>query len=139
MIVIDGKDSVVGRVATFAAKKALLGEEVKIVNAEKMYITGNKKYLVKDTHRKRMQGTWSKGPFYLRQPDRFVRRIIRGMLPHKTVRGKDAYRRVLCYIGLPEPLKNEKLVVIDNASIKNIPNLKYQTVADICRAMGAKF
>jgi large subunit ribosomal protein L13 len=138
MIVINGKDMVVGRVATFAAKQALLGEEVKIVNCEQMYITGSKSFLVNETHRRRVQGTWSKGPFYWRQPDRFVRRIIRGMLPHKTARGKDAFRRVLCYKGLPEAMKNENPITLENAHIKKIPNLRYMTVAEICKHMGAK-
>ena len=116
-----------------------MNEEIKIVNCEKMYITGNKKFLGNDAHRKRVQGTWSKGPFFWRKPDRYVRRIIRGMLPYKTSRGMDAYKRVLCYIGVPEALKNEKMLVIENASIKKIPNLKYSTVADICKSMGSKF
>lgn len=138
MIVIDGNGLVVGRVASFAAKKALLGEEVKIVNCDKMYITGSKKYLVNETHRRRAQGTWSKGPFYFRMADRFVRRIVRGMLPHKTLRGKEAYGRVMCYVGIPVVLKDAKMLTLENASIKNIPNLKYMTVGELSRLMGAK-
>lgn len=139
MIVIDGKNLIVGRVATFAAKKALLNEEIKIINCEKMYVTGGKKYLVNDTHRKRVQGTWSKGPHFFRRPDRFVRRIIRGMLPHKTSRGRDAYERVLCYIGVPPEFKNEKPITIEIANIKKIPNLRYSTVEELCKMMGSKF
>jgi large subunit ribosomal protein L13 len=139
MIVINGENLVVGRVATLIAKKALLGETVRVVNCEKMFITGSRKYLEDEAYRKRQQGTWSKGPFFYRQPDRFVRRIIRGMLPHKTARGMSAYKRVLCYIGMPEEFKNEKPLTFENASIKNIPNLKYSSVKDICKSMGAKF
>lgn len=139
MIVIDGKDLIVGRVATYAAKQALNGETIKIINCELMFITGNKEYLVRDTHRKRVQGTWSKGPNYFRQPDRFVRRIIRGMLPYKTNRGMTAYRRVLCYIGAPVELKTHKSITIEQASIKKVPSLKYLTVAELCKHMGAKF
>src|SRR3989339_851129 len=102
MIIIDGTDLIVGRVATFAAKQALLGETIRIVNCEKMYMTGPKDFLKKEVMRRRNQGTWSKGPFYFRQADRFVRRIVRGMLPHKTVRGKTAYGKVICFIGMPE-------------------------------------
>jgi len=139
MIVIDGTNLIVGRVATYAAKQALMGETVKIVNCDKMYITGSRSYLVEDTHRKRVQGTWSKGPHYFRMPDRFVRRIIRGMIPYKTSRGLSAYRRVMCYVGFPEEYKNEKPITIERASINNIPNLRYSTVAEICKHMGAKF
>lgn len=138
MIVIDGKDLIVGRVATYAAKKALLGEEVKIINCDKMYITGDKHYLFDETHRRRVQGTWSKGPFYFRIADRFVRRIVRGMIPYKTARGKEAYGRVMCYVGVPEPLKNVKALTLEYASIRKVPNLKYTTVGELSKHMGAK-
>ncbi|MFA5797739.1 MAG: 50S ribosomal protein L13 [Candidatus Woesearchaeota archaeon] len=138
MIIINGENLIVGRVATVAAKKSLLGEDIKIVNCEKMFITGDKAYRVQESHRRRAQGTWSKGPFFYRMPDRYVKRIIRGMLPYKTPRGTVAYKRILCYMGMPEEFKNEKLITIENASIKNIPNLKYMSVGDIAKHMGAK-
>lgn len=138
MIVIDGKDLIVGRVASFAAKKALLGETIRILNTEHMLVTGNKTFLVNENHRRRMQGTWSKGPFYFRMPDRYVRRIIRGMIPYKTPRGKQAYSRVLCYIGAPEEFKNEKMITIESANVKKVPNLKYMTVGQMSKLMGAK-
>ncbi|GIU68915.1 MAG: 50S ribosomal protein L13 [Candidatus Woesearchaeota archaeon] len=138
MIVIDGKDLIVGRVATFAAKKALLGETIRIINCEQMVITGSKPFLTKESHRRRVQGTWSKGPFYYRMPDRYVRRIIRGMLPYKTARGKQAYSRILCYVGMPDELKNEKNITIESAHISKVPNLKYITVKELSKLMGAK-
>lgn len=138
MIVIDGKDLIVGRVATFAAKKALLGETIRIVNCEQMLVTGSKPFLTKESHRRRVQGTWSKGPFYFRMPDRYVKRIIRGMLPYKTARGAEAYSRILCYVGLPDEFKNEKLITIESANIKKLSNLKYITVKELSKLMGAK-
>jgi large subunit ribosomal protein L13 len=139
MIIVDGKDLIVGRVATFVAKQALLGETVKIVNCEQMYVSGDRAFLVEDTHRRRMQGTWEKGPFFFRRPDRFVRRIVRGMVNHKTPRGTLAYKRVMCYIGHPEELKQHKAISIDGAHIKKIPNLKYVTVNELCKMMGSNF
>ncbi len=139
MIIIDGKDLVVGRVASFAAKQALNGETIKIINSESMYITGNRKFLLNEVQRRRDQGTWEKGPFYLRRPDRFVRRIVRGMIPYKTSRGDAAYRRVLCYIGSPKELEQHKSISVEAANIKHIKNLKYLTVGELCKHMGAKF
>ncbi|MBI5073266.1 uL13 family ribosomal protein [Candidatus Woesearchaeota archaeon] len=83
MIIIDATNLIVGRFATFAAKQALLGEEIAIVNCEKAFITGSKEHILNEYKRKRSIGTWATGPFYHRQPDRLVRRMIRGMLPHK--------------------------------------------------------
>jgi large subunit ribosomal protein L13 len=139
MIIVDGKDLVVGRVASFVAKQALNGETVKIINCEQMYITGDRAFLLEDAHRRRQQGTWSKGPFYFRRPDMFVRRIVRGMIPHKTPRGTLAYKRVLCYIGSPKELEQHKSITIDNADIKHIKNLKYISVGELCKHMGSKF
>ena len=138
MIVIDGKDLIVGRVASFVAKKALNGETVKIINCEQMYVTGSKAFLVEDSHRKRAQGTWSKGPHFFRRSDRYVRRVIRGMIPHKTSRGMAAFRRTMCYIGLPPEFKDQKAITIEAEHIRKIPNLKYITVGELSRHMGAK-
>ncbi len=138
MILINGEDLIVGRVATVAAKQALLGNEVIIVNCEKMFVTGSKTYLTAESHRRRVQGTWSKGPFFYRMPDRYVRRIIRGMIPYKTARGNAAYKRIMCHIGVPEEYKNEKMITIAAAAVQKIPNLKYVRVAEIARQMGAK-
>jgi large subunit ribosomal protein L13 len=139
MIIVDGKDLIVGRVASFVAKQALNGETVKIVNCDFMYLTGDKEFLLNEVHRRRDQGTWSKGPFYFRRPDRFVRRIVRGMVPHKTARGTAAYKRIMCYIGYPKELEQHKAITIDAANIKHIQNLKYLTVGELCKHMGAKF
>ena len=139
MIIVDGKDLIVGRVASFVAKQALNGETVKIVNCEHMYITGDKVFLLNEVHRRRDQGTWSKGPFYYRRPDMFIRRVVRGMIPYKTSRGSLAYKRVMCYIGFPKELEQHKAITIDKANVNNIKNLKYMTVAELCKHMGAKF
>ena len=43
MKIIDGKNAVLGRLASFVAKEALKGEEIVIVNCDEIMITGNKK------------------------------------------------------------------------------------------------
>jgi large subunit ribosomal protein L13 len=139
MIIVNGKDLIVGRVASFVAKQALNGETIKIINCEEMYVSGDKTFLIDEVHRRRDQGTWSKGPFYFRRPDMFVRRIVRGMIPYKTPRGSLAYKRVMCYIGSPKELEQHKSISIDNAKISKIKNLKYMTVSELCKHMGAKF
>ncbi|MFA6887963.1 MAG: 50S ribosomal protein L13 [Candidatus Woesearchaeota archaeon] len=137
-MIIDATNSIVGRIATVAAKQALLGEEIVIVNCEKAYITGGKKYVVNDYIRKRKQGTWATGPFYHRQPDRLVRRIIRGMLPYKQEKGKSAFQRIMCYMGIPEEFKDQKMTILTNAQISDVPNLKYISIGEISRLLGAK-
>ena len=45
-MIVDAKDLVVGRVASFCAKKALLGEEIIVINVDKAIISGNKKNIL---------------------------------------------------------------------------------------------
>ncbi len=138
MIIIDATNLIVGRFATFAAKQALLGEEIAIVNCEKAFITGSKEHILNEYKRKRSMGTWATGPFYHRQPDRLVRRMIRGMLPHKQPKGKVAYHRIMCYIGVPIELQEQKAITLENAQISDVPNLKYIQIQEISKALGAK-
>ena len=69
----------------------------------------------------------------------FVKRIVRGMIPHKTARGTLAFKRVMCYISFPKELEQHKTITIDKANVKNIQNLKYITVGELCKHMGSKF
>jgi len=48
MKVIDGKNAVMGRLASYAAKEALKGEDIAIVNCGEIIITGNKKSIEAD-------------------------------------------------------------------------------------------
>ena len=134
-MIIDGNNLILGRVAAIAAKKALLGETVDIVNCERILITGNKKDIIAKYKRKRTMGVPSKGPFQPRKPDMFVRKIIRGMLPYKQARGREAFEKIKCHFGVPESLK-EEAVTIKTVDINKVPNLNYITVGKVCEALG---
>lgn len=137
-MIIDANDMVLGRVATFAAKKALLGEKVNIVNCEKAVMTGNKETILAKYRQKRERGRPTKGPFIHRRSDMFVRRAIRGMLPYKQAKGKDAFQRVMCYMGVPEEFKEKDLVKVEGAETTKLPNLKFTKVEEICKFMGGR-
>ncbi|MCK4522159.1 MAG: 50S ribosomal protein L13 [Nanoarchaeota archaeon] len=134
-MIIDGNNLILGRVATFAAKKALLGEKVDIINCENIVITGNKKDIIAKYKRKKTMGVPSKGPFQPKKPDMFVRKIIRGMLPYKQPRGRDAFEKIKCYFGVPGSLK-EKAATIKTAEVDKVPNLNYITVGKVCEVLG---
>ena len=138
-MIIDAKDSIIGRIATVAAKKALLGEKVDIVNCEEAVMTGDKKAILRRYREKRERGQPTKGPFIPRRPDMFVRRIIRGMLPYKQDKGRSAFERIMCYLGVPEEFKEKKLEIIEKANISKVPNLKYVKVGVVCKEMGGKY
>lgn len=138
MKIIDAKDLIIGRMATVAAKSALLGEEVIILNCEKAVITGSKENVVAKFKRKRSMGTHAVGPFFPRSPDRMVKRIIRGMLPYKQPKGDVAFKRIKCYNGVPEAFNGKELITLTDANVSKMPNLKYMTIGAVAKILGNK-
>ncbi|MBS3106578.1 50S ribosomal protein L13 [Candidatus Woesearchaeota archaeon] len=134
-MIIDATNKVVGRIATVAAKQALLGEEISIVNCEKAIVTGKRAFVLADAKRRRDQGTF-KGPFISSKPDRYVRRVIRGMLPYRQEKGRKAYQRVLCYIGMPKTFEGKETLDVGHADAAKTQNLYKVTIGDICRHLG---
>lgn len=116
-IVIDATNSVLGRVASLAAKQALLGKKVVIVNSEKAIITGNKKDILLDYTSKRRRGG-VKGPFYPTKPHAIVKRAVRGMLSYKKGRGEEAFKRIICYGGVPKQYSEAKKLNLKAKKIK---------------------
>ena len=115
MIVIDGKGIVLGRLASFTAKQTLKGEEVSIINCDQIIITGNKKTTEREFKEKRSRfGHSQKGPKHHANSEKIVKRAIRGMLPdHRVGRGKEAFKRIKCYVGIPKELGEIKPIVLD--------------------------
>ena len=137
-MIIDAKNLIIGRFATVVAKKALLGETITIVNCKNAFLSGSKKMVLAKYKRFWKMGIPSKGPYVHRHPDRFVKRIIRGMLPYKQEKGEKAFKRIMCYIDVPEEMKDEKFETVEKANIKKLPNLKYVQIEDLCKELGAK-
>ena len=82
-MILDGKDSILGRLSSVAAKAVLEGEQVVIVNARDIVIVGDKNSILKKYTERRRIGTMSKGPFFPRDINGIVRRAIRGMIRRK--------------------------------------------------------
>lgn len=137
-MIIDATDLILGRLASFAAKNSLLGEKIDIVNCEKAVMTGKKKDIFDRYKNKRSRGTPQWGPFISRTPEKFVRRVVRGMLNYKSQRGATAFKRVMCHVAVPKKFENDKLQVIEGANVDKMPNLKYISVKEICKGMGGK-
>ena len=136
-MIIDATNLILGRFAGFAAKQALLGEEISVINCEKAVITGDKNLIVEDYRAKIRRGVPDRGPHFPRNEEAIVRRTIRGMLPKKKSRGREAYKNVMCYLGTPESLKNEKFVTL-KFNIDKLTTLKYLQLKEISRIIGGK-
>lgn len=121
MIVIDGKNTVLGRLASYTAKESLKGEEIAIVNCEQILITGNKKNIFENYEAKRQRvGSTQKGPKVSRTSEKIVKMTIRGMLPdaRRMGRGRDAFKRIKCYVGVPKEFAESKKIVIESKPIR---------------------
>ncbi|MBS3168360.1 50S ribosomal protein L13 [Candidatus Woesearchaeota archaeon] len=133
-MIINAENLILGRLATYAAKQALEGNPVIIVNCEKAIITGNKTSILNEFKEINDLGGPYKGPFLQKTPDKLVRRTIRGMLPYRQERGSKAFKRVKCFTGIPDKYQNQKIETIKEASYTKLNTLKFITVNDISRA-----
>tara|TARA_Y100000034_G_C6888305_1_gene408202 strand:- start:897 stop:1316 length:420 start_codon:yes stop_codon:yes gene_type:complete len=139
MKIYNGESMLLGRLASRVAKDALLGEEVRVVNCEKIVISGKKvKTLTDEKERRKRKGYPLKSAKHTRLSDRFVRRAIRGMLPWKQARGKEAFLRVMCFVGVPEELNGKDLITLEDASVTKLPTLKYTTVGEVMNHLRGK-
>jgi large subunit ribosomal protein L13 len=132
-MIIDATNLIVGRLATFAAKQALLGETVDIINAEKAVVSGSKKEVLARYMRKVQMGNVTKGPYLHRAPDRLLRRTIRGMLPYKQTKGIDAFRRMMCHVGVPAQFEGKESITIEAAKVEKLPYNKFLTLREISK------
>jgi large subunit ribosomal protein L13 len=133
--VVDANQATLGRLATIVAKYILNGDEVHVINSEKAVVSGKKNMLKKEYSEKRRIGTYRKGPFYHRSPERIVKRSIRGMIPYQKPRGRAAYKRLRCHKGIPEELKDEKAEVFEQTK-KN--HVNYHTIEQISQSLGVR-
>ena len=137
-MIIDATNLILGRLATKAAKQALEGEDIVVVNCEKVVITGNRKQLLENYAKKFDVGQVNQGPYFPRRPDMLVRRTIRGMLPRKNPKGRVAFARVKCYIGLPPEIKPEEVKTAPEANIERIKKATHISVLELCKHIGYK-
>jgi len=107
--VVNGEGLILGRMCSNVAKRLLNGEQIVIVNAEKVIVSGKKKSKVAEAKQFLEVGAPDRGPFHSRRPDRIVRKTVRGMVPWKQPKGKVAYKRLKVFMGIPEELKDQKL------------------------------
>jgi large subunit ribosomal protein L13 len=130
MKIIDGKNAVLGRLASYVAKEATKGEEMVIVNCGEIIITGNKQNIRKNFKEKREKiGSGQKGPKHSRLAERIVKRAIRGMLSnHRKGMGKEAYRRIKCFQGIPKEFEN-----LEKITTKEKNKRKYVLVKEISK------
>jgi len=119
MKIIDGKGAILGRLASYVAKQALKGEEIVVLNCDKIRISGNRKNIQENFRIKRKKGGSSqKGPKHSRLNEKIVKRTIRGMLPDfRKGNGKIAYNKIRCYDEIPKEFENSNKMKLNKKLI----------------------
>ena len=132
--IIDANGAVLGRLSTNAAKRLLNGEEVAVINSEKAIIVGRKSLIKAIYTQKREVGTYRKGPFFPRMPNKIVKRTIRGMIPYQTPHGRTAYKRLKCYNGIPKEFEGKQFETVEEAKKKPTD---FMTIEELSNYLGA--
>ncbi len=136
-IVYDGSEAVFGRISSKVAKDLLKGNDVDLLNCDKMIISGDKKLLAKKILAKREMGSGGsmKGPKYPRTNEKLVKRMIRGMLPFDRAKGRDALRRLKCYDSYSDEGKKIESECKDIVKSEYRKPMKFASVAEIVRLL----
>ena len=141
-MIIDAKDTVLGRLATFVAKRLLEGEQVAIVNAEQAVISGRREAtfgVYEAWLQIRNLANPRKGPVHMRRPDDLVRMTVRGMLPFDKTKGREAYRKLRVYVGVPAEFKDKEMKSLPEASLERLRTRRFIRVGELSKHLSAKF
>lgn len=124
-IVIEGEGEILGRVAALAAKKALQGNKVIVLNCKRLLISGNKKDILDNylslRHRRNVK--------FPSQPEQIMKRTIRGMIKYKSGRGEVALKRVMCYTDSPPEYHGKESLKLGNK------NKKYMNLEELGKSL----
>lgn len=137
MKIYDASNQILGRMSTVIAKELLKGEKVTVVNCEKSVISGSPKYKSAFYLKRIQRGDVKHGPFFPKTPDGIFRRTVRGMVPWHRVKGRNAFKSLKVFIGLPDQFKSktlEKIKLADAGKIKS----RYITLENLSISIGAK-
>ena len=132
-LVVDARDCILGRVASNVAERALDGERIAVVNAERTVVTGSEEDVV-GTYRKRTELGSDRGPVYPKRPDGIAKRAIRWMLPYKSKRGREALENVRVYVG--DPFDDEP-EVLEGTSLDRLSNIRFVQLGEVSEKLGA--
>jgi len=143
IIVVDCYGHLLGRLASIIAKELLNGQRIVLVRTEELNISGSL-FRNKEKYARFMRKVTStnptRGPWHYRSPSKILWRVIRGMTPHKTARGKAALDRLKTFEGIPHPFNRLKRHVMPSA-FKNLrlrPGRKFCRLGDLAAESGWK-
>jgi large subunit ribosomal protein L13 len=134
--IIDGKDNILGRLSSIVAERIMDGEEIVIVNSDAVVITGAKEMVFKQFQAKVQRGQIRKGPYYPRRADLLLKRTIRGMIPFDKTTGREAYRRIHTFVGVPPQFTDAPKERAEEAI--RAKTGKYTTLGAVAKFLGSE-
>jgi large subunit ribosomal protein L13 len=140
-IVVNGEGHILGRLSSIVAKKLLEGDEVIVVNVEKIVVSGRKRMVV-DSYKKilgvRVHLSHKWRPKRPKSPIRLFKASVKGMLPKNNKKGREALSRLKAYIGVPDEYRDAEMVVFKDAYKDRLKTNKYVELSVIAKEMGWK-
>jgi len=133
--IIDGKDHILGRLSSVVAEKIMDGEEVVVLNARDIIVTGEKYRTFADYKNIDDLGKIRKGPYPPRRADLLMKRTVRGMIPFKKPKGREAYKRLKVYVGVPKEFEGVRPERIEDAMSLNTS--RYTTLGEVAKFLGS--
>jgi len=140
-IIVDGRNHLVGRLASKIAHQLLVGQKIVVVRCEGLVFSGSlfRHNITFHEFLRKANNTNPRRNFkHFRSPSRMFWRVLRGMLPHKTARGKAALQRLKVFEGIPYPYDAKKRMVVPQAlkvlRIKSFRNTC--KIGDLCNMVG---
>ena len=138
-MIVDATGLVMGRLASVVATQLLAGNEINIVNAEKAIITGRRESIYEEYFACRDRGHKERGPYFPRRPEMIMKRTVRGMLPYKLRRGRDALSRLRIYVGVPRDLSGQQFEQPQAAKVRGASSANFIELGDLSKRLGAHF
>lgn len=138
---IDATNQILGRLASIIAKKLLEGHRIIVVNAEKAVVSGERLRVIMGyklvekvkTH----YNPYKHGIRRPKSPHNIFKRTVRGMLPIDKPRGRNAYKRLRVYIGVPSELSDKEFIRFSEADALRLGH-EYITLGEIAKELGWK-
>ncbi len=134
-MIVNAEGLILGRMCSKVAKRLLNGEEVIIINAEKAVLSGKRKSKIAEAHKFLEVGAPERGPFHYRRPDRIMLKTVRGMLPIKQPKGKNALAKLRVFMGVPKELKDQTAITVEEASAAKTKGPQF-TLGELAKEIG---
>jgi len=139
LVIVDASGQIVGRMASRVAKLLLEGKRVVIVNAEEAVLSGEPKRVIEGYMKMFKVQTYRnperQGIRRERSPQRIIKSAIKGMLPYRKPRGRQALKRLRVYVGVPDEFRDKEKIRFTDADAGKLQS-KYIKVGDLARLMG---